>query len=135
MAQVLATALVVASLYALLAAGYVLVYRASRVLNLAQGDMLTLGGYLLFAVAANVGGGPVLAIPAAAALAALTRFLIYLVLWRPMAGPRVFPAVLVTVPLGIPLRAAIVLVFPDQIRPPAQPPGLGNPPVRLPGGA
>ena len=49
MAQVLATTLVVASLYALLAAGYVLVYRASRVLNLAQGDMLTLGGYLLFA--------------------------------------------------------------------------------------
>jgi len=27
----------------------VLVYRASRVLNLAQGDLLTLGGYFLFA--------------------------------------------------------------------------------------
>src|SRR6266850_2303239 len=106
MAQVLATTLVVASLYALLAAGYVLVYRASRVLNLAQGDMLTLGGYLLFAVAANVGGGPVLAIPAAAALAALTGFLIYLVLMRPMAGHPVFAAVLVTVTLGILMRAA-----------------------------
>src|SRR5205814_2093180 len=77
---------VVASLYALLGAGYVLVYRASRVLNLAQGDMLTLGGYLLFAVATSVGGGPALAIPAAAALAALTGFLIHLVLMRPMAG-------------------------------------------------
>jgi len=135
MAQVLATTLVVASLYALLAAGYVLVYRASRVLNLAQGDMLTLGGYLLFAVAANVGGGPVLAIPAAAALAALTGFLIYLVLMRPMAGHPVFAAVLVTVTLGILLRAAIVLVFTDQIRHPAQLLGVGNPPRRLPGGA
>jgi branched-chain amino acid transport system permease protein len=135
MAQVLATTLVVASLYALLAAGYVLVYRASRVLNLAQGDMLTLGGYLLFAVAANVGGGPVLAIPAAAALAALTGFLIYLVLMRPMAGHPVFAAVLVTVTLGILMRAAIVLVFTDQIRHPAQLLGLGNPPRRLPGGA
>jgi len=135
MAQVLATTLVVASLYALLAAGYVLVYRASRVLNLAQGDMLTLGGYLLFAVAANVGGGPVLAIPVAAALAALTGFLIYLVLMRPMAGHPVFAAVLVTVTLGILLRAAIVLVFTDQIRHPAQLLGLGNPPRRLPGGA
>src|SRR5439155_767142 len=48
MAQALATTLVVASLYALLGAGYVLVYRASRVLNLAQGDLLTLGGYFLF---------------------------------------------------------------------------------------
>src|SRR5258705_4841667 len=135
MAQVLATTLVVASLYALLAAGYVLVYRASRVLNLAQGDMLTLGGYLLFAVAANVGGGPVAALPAAAGLAAFPGFLIYLVLMRPMAGHPVFAAVLVTVTLGILLRAAIVLVFTDQIRPPAQLLGLDNPPRRLPGGA
>jgi branched-chain amino acid transport system permease protein len=105
------------------------------VLNLAQGDMLTLGGYLLFAVAASVGGGPALAIPAAAALAALTGFLIYLVLMRPMAGHPVFAAVLVTVTLGILLRAAIVLVFTDQIRHPAQLLGLGNPPRRLPGGA
>jgi len=47
--QALATTVVVASLYALLGAGYVLVYRASRVLNLAQGDMMALGGYCLFA--------------------------------------------------------------------------------------
>src|SRR6266850_6252915 len=100
MAQALATTLVVASLYALLGAGYVLVYRASRVLNLAQGDMLTLGGYLLFAVASSVGGGPALAIPAAAVLAALTGFLIYIVLMRPMAGHPVCAAVLVTVTLG-----------------------------------
>jgi len=54
MAQVVASAVVVASLYALLGAGYVLVYRATRVLNLAQGDMMTLGGYFLFALAAAV---------------------------------------------------------------------------------
>src|SRR5436190_915346 len=68
MAQALATTLVVASLYALLGAGYVLVYRASRVLNLAQGDLLTLGGYFLFATAATFPGAPVLALPLAAAL-------------------------------------------------------------------
>src|SRR6267143_582600 len=50
MAQALATTLVVASLYALLGAGYVLVYRASRVLNLAQGDLLTLGILLRAAI-------------------------------------------------------------------------------------
>ena len=38
----------------MLGAGYVLVYRSSRVLNLAQGDLLTLGGYFLFAVASAV---------------------------------------------------------------------------------
>ena len=56
MAQVVATAVVLASFYALLGAGYVLVYRATRVLNLAQGDLMTLGGYLLFSVAVTVPG-------------------------------------------------------------------------------
>ncbi|HYB44592.1 MAG TPA: branched-chain amino acid ABC transporter permease, partial [Candidatus Methylomirabilis sp.] len=92
MTQVLATTLVVASLYALLGAGYVLVYRASRVLNLAQGDLLTLGGYLLFAVTATVGAAPALAVPLAVALSALAGFLIYQVLIRPMAGHPVFAA-------------------------------------------
>ena len=109
MAQALATTLVVASLYALLGAGYVLVYRASRVLNLAQGDLLTLGGYFLFATAATFPGAPVLALPLAAALSALTGVLVYVALMRPMAGHPVFAAVLVTVTLGILLRAAIVL--------------------------
>lgn len=121
MAQVIATTIVVASLYALLGAGYVLVYRASRVLNLAQGDMLTLGGYLLFAVAA--------------ALAALAGFVIYRLLMRPMAGHPIFAAVLVTVTLGILLRAAIVLVYTDQLRHPIGLLGLTNPPRPLPGGA
>jgi branched-chain amino acid transport system permease protein len=135
MAQVLATTLVVASLYALLGAGYVLVYRASRVLNLAQGDLLTLGGYFLFAVAAAGGTSPLVAIPAAAVLGAAAGFLIYHLLMRPMAGHPVFAAVLVTVTLGILLRAAIVLVFTDRIRHPLPMLGLANPPRPLPGGA
>jgi branched-chain amino acid transport system permease protein len=66
MIQTLATTLVVASLYALLGAGYVLVYRSSRVLNLAQGDLLTLGGYFLFALAAAFPGAPAVSLPLAA---------------------------------------------------------------------
>src|SRR5262245_35502919 len=84
--QALATTVVVASLYALLAAGYVLVYRATRVLNLAQGDMMTLGGYFLFFVAAAVPGQPALSVVTAAALSALAGFLVYRILMRPMAG-------------------------------------------------
>src|SRR5690242_18794360 len=134
MAQALATTLVVASLYALLGAGYVLVYRASRVLNLAQGDLLTLGGYLLFAVTATVGAVPALAIPLALGLSTLTGFLIYHVLMRPMAGHPIFAAVLVTVTLGILLRAGIVLAFTDRIRHPLPMLGWSNPPIHLPGG-
>src|SRR5436309_1241768 len=44
-------------------------------------------------------------------------------------------AVLVTITLGILLRAAIVLVYTDRIRHPLPLLGLANPPRRLPGGA
>src|SRR5687768_663749 len=135
MLQALATIVVVASLYALLGAGYVLVYRASRVLNLAQGDLLTLGGYFLFAVASAVPGVPALSVPLAAGLSALAGVLIYLLLMRPMAGHPIFAAVLVTVTLGILLRAAIVFVFTDRTRHTLALLALSNPPVRLPGGA
>ena len=74
MTQALATTVVVASLYALLAAGYVLVYRATRVLNLAQGDMMTLGGYFLFFLAAAVPGRPTLSIVTAALLYLMTHY-------------------------------------------------------------
>jgi len=135
MAQGVATTLVVASLYALLGVGYVLVYRASRVLNLAQGDLLTLGGYFLFATASAFPGQPALAVPVAAALSALTGVLVYVLLMRPLAGHPVFAAVLVTVSVGILLRASIVFVFTDRTRHPLQPLALSNPPRPLLGGA
>ena len=135
MAQALATTLVVASLYALLGAGYVLVYRSSRVLNLAQGDLLTLGGYFVFALAAAFPGLPAVSLPLAALASALTGVLVYVVLMRPMAGHPIFAAVLVTITLGILLRAAIVFVFTDRTRHPLADLGLTNPPRALPGGA
>jgi branched-chain amino acid transport system permease protein len=135
MLQALASIVVVASLYALLGAGYVVVYRASRVLNLAQGDLMALGGYLLFAVASGVGGAPAVSIPLAAVASGLAGFAIYRLLMRPMAGHPVFAAVLVTVTLGILLRAAIVMLFTDQIRHPLGLLGLSNAPRPLPGGA
>lgn len=135
MTQALATTVVLASLYALLAAGYVLVYRATRVLNLAQGDLMTLGGYLLFTLAVTVPGAPALSFGLAIVLAAAAGTLIYALLMRPLAGHPVFAAVLVTMTLGILLRAAIVLVFTDQIRHPLVALGMSNPPRALPGGA
>jgi branched-chain amino acid transport system permease protein len=113
----------------------VLIYRATRVLNLAQGELLVLGGYFLFALATAVGGAPLLTIPAALVLSGLSGFVVYLVLMRPMAGHPVFAAVLVTVSLGILLRAAIVMLYTDRILHPLPLLKLTNPPVRLPGGA
>jgi branched-chain amino acid transport system permease protein len=58
--------------------------------------------------------------------------LIYLLLMRPMAGHPVFAAVLVTVSLGILLRAGVVLAYTERIRHPLQALHLTNAPHRLP---
>ncbi|HTC80446.1 MAG TPA: branched-chain amino acid ABC transporter permease, partial [Acidimicrobiia bacterium] len=45
------------AVYGLLAAGFVLVYRASRALNFAQAGMGAFGAYVLFDVMKGTGGG------------------------------------------------------------------------------
>jgi branched-chain amino acid transport system permease protein len=133
--QAVASIAVLASLYTLLAVGYVLVYRASRVLNLAQGDLMVVGGYALFAAATQLSAPPATAVALAVGLSFATGLLVYALVMRRMAGHPVFAAVLVTVSIGILLRVAVVLAYTDQIRHPAQSLGFANRPVRLPGGA
>ena len=50
------------SIYALIACGYVLIYRVSRVLNLAHGELMMLGAYLLLATATAFSSSPLTAV-------------------------------------------------------------------------
>lgn len=133
--QLVVNIVVLASIYALIACGYVLIYRVSRVLNLAHGELMMLGAYLLLATASTFLGNPLLAIGAALGLSVLVGVLVYVFLMRKMTGEMVLAAVLTTVALGILLRGVIVLVWSAQQQYPGQALGFGNPPVLLPGGA
>ncbi len=132
--QLLVNIVVLTAIYALIACGYVLVYRASRVLNLAHGELMMLGAYLLLTTASLHAGHPLLAIAAAMAMAAVVGVLVYAVLMRKMTGEAVLAAVLTTVALGILLRGAIVMLWSAQQQYPLQQLALPNPPLQLPGG-
>ena len=56
-AQLVVNGITNGAVYGLLAAGFVLVYRASRALNFAQAGMGAFGAYVLFDVMKNSGGG------------------------------------------------------------------------------
>jgi branched-chain amino acid transport system permease protein len=133
--QLVVNIVVLASIYALIACGYVLIYRVSRVLNLAHGELMMLGGYLLLATASSFLGNPLVAIGAALGLSALVGVLVYVFLMRKMTGEMVLAAVLTTVALGILLRGIVVLLWSAQQQYPGQALGFGNPPILLPGGA
>jgi branched-chain amino acid transport system permease protein len=126
---------VLAAIYALIACGYVLIYRVSRVLNLAHGELMMLGAYMLLATASLFSATPLMAIAAALALSLVVGILVYVLLMRRMTGEMVLAAVLATVALGIFLRGIVVLVWSAQQQYPAQALHLANPPIALPGGA
>jgi len=117
---------VLAAIYALISCGYVLIYRVSRVLSLAHGELMMLGAYGLAATASLFSGHPLIAIAASALLALLVGFLVYGVLMWRMTGESVLAAVLATIALGVLLRGAMVLFFGTQTRYPLQELGWVN---------
>ena len=100
--QLVINIIVLASIYALIACGYVLIYRVSRVLNLAHGELMMLGAYLLLATASIFAANAALAIAAASFLlsVACRHSSHFSFLMRRMTGEMVLAAILATVALG-----------------------------------
>jgi branched-chain amino acid transport system permease protein len=117
---------VLASIYALISCGYVLIYRVSRVLSLAHGEVMMLGAYGLYATASLFSGHPLVAIAAALTLALMVGVLVYVALMWRMTGESVLAAVLATIALGILLRGAMILAFGTQTRYPLDELGWAN---------
>ncbi len=133
--QLVVNITVLAAIYALISCGYVLIYRVSRVLNLAHGELMMLGAYLLLATASTFAFSPLAAITAALVLSLAVGAMVYVFLMRKMTGEMVLAAVLATVALGILLRGIMVLIWSAQLQNPGQVLGVTNPSFALPGGA
>jgi branched-chain amino acid transport system permease protein len=133
--QLAVNIVVLAAIYALIACGYVLIYRVSRVLNLAHGELMMLGASLLLATASLFARHPLTAIAAALVLSLVVGVLVYAFLMRKMTGEMVLAAVLTTIALGILLRGLVVLFWTAQQQYPLAALGFANPPIVLPGGA
>jgi len=131
MLQLAVNVVVLGAVYALVAAGYVVVYRVSRVLNLAHGELMMLGGYLLLTTATYVTLGLAGSVLFAAFLSIIVGVLVYVLLMRWMTGQAVLAAVLITIAIGIFLRGFAVLVWSAQTHYPGKILAVANPPIRL----
>ena len=133
--QLVVNIVVLASIYALIACGYVLIYRVSRVLNLAHGELMMLCSYLLLTTASLFSGNPAVAILMALGLSLTVGAFVYLFLMRRMTGEMVLAAVLTTIALGVLIRGLVIIFWSAQQQYPLQHLGLVNMPIELPGGA
>ena len=133
--QLIANITVLAAIYALLACGYVLIYRVSRVMNMAHGELTMLGAYLLYTSASLFVGNPLTAIAVAVVMSLTIGVLVYVLLMRKMTGEMVLAAILTTIAIGILLRGLIVLIWSAAQQHPLETLGFSNPSIELIAGA
>jgi branched-chain amino acid transport system permease protein len=97
--------------YALLAAGVVVLYKASRVVNFAHGELAIVGGYLFYSTSLLWGGDALDGALASTLISVIFGIVIYFALMRRLIGEPTYVAVMVTIALSIILKALIVVVW------------------------
>src|SRR5438067_5437052 len=114
--QLALNGIVVGSIYALVALGFVIIYKSSGVLNFAQGEFLLLGAYVFWALVE--GHAPW---PYAVALTILFSILLGLamerLILRPMIGEPIISVIMVTLGLSSVLRAIVLGAWGTDTRP------------------
>lgn len=109
--------------YILVASGYVVIYRASRQLNFAQGGFYMLGGYFAFTLAINAFQGLfpaailILATLGGALISFVLGYLVFTVALRPVAGLSPAIPILLTVGLSFAIDGVVILAWgPDYVQ-------------------
>lgn len=105
--QLLLIGVATGSIYGLIALGFTLVYKATRVFNFAQGDLMTLGAYMLFSFTTTLGLSAQIAIPLAVASALPIGLAFQYVFARPLIGQPFLPVVMATIGASLIIEAVI----------------------------
>lgn len=109
--EVALTGIAGGGLYALAGLAFVMVYKATRVVNLAIGEMLMMGGYLFFTFAAMWALPLWLAIPAAVLASGVLGAVIERTMIRPLLGEPPISAFMVTIGLGSVLVGLVEMIW------------------------
>lgn len=114
--QLVIGGIAIGGIYALITLGFVLIYKATDVLNLAQGEMLMLGAYVSFALLAQAGLPFPLAMILTLAFAIVLGLVIERFALRPLIGEPVIAVIMVTIGLSILLRAVVIGIWGTEYR-------------------
>ncbi len=107
LAQALLSGIALGAVYALLALGFVIIYRATDVVSFAQPALMVFGAYWTVYVATVIGWNFWVALVLAGMLGAAMGAVIERTLLRPLVGRPPFSAVMVTIGLDIVLRVIV----------------------------
>ncbi|MES2363214.1 MAG: branched-chain amino acid ABC transporter permease [Pseudomonadota bacterium] len=121
--------LVIGTLYGMVAMGFAIIYRATGMVNFAQGEVMMLIAYMSYTFASIPG---MTFIPLLACVLMASIALGLLIEWafiRPMLGESMFSRVMVTIGLAVVIRSTVILIW--GVEPTAFPRPFGNAVIRF----
>jgi len=114
--QVIVSGLATGGLYGLIALGFVLIYKATSVLNLAMGEFMTLGAFVCFTLLTQFNIPFPLALLLTLVAAVILGVLVERLILRPLIGEPIISVIMVTIGLGVILKGLIYMVWTPTFR-------------------
>jgi len=133
LAQYIVSGLTTGSVYALVALGFCLIYNATRIVNFAQGDFLSLGGLLMYSTVTSFGLPAWMGFPLSVAGTALVGACLERLCIRPSRSREVTNLIFITIAASILLRGLFMHVWGKEAL--ALPPLSPETPLRVLGAA
>ena len=109
--QLTLNGLAVGCIYGLVALGFVLIYKATEMVNFAQGDLMMLGAFVALTCIGTWGMGYWLGLLAAALAMAVLGYVLDAVVLRRIIGQPQFAVVILTISLGFIMRSAAGFIW------------------------
>ena len=109
--QLTVTGLANGAILALAALGFVLIYKASEVINFAQGQFLLIGAYVIWALNVDAGLHWALAVAGALAAAMVLGLVVERLILRPLVGEPTISVIMVTIGLAQVLGALVQIIW------------------------
>ncbi len=114
--QIIVTGLATGGLYGLIALGFVLIYKATSVLNLAMGEFMTLGAFVCFTALTQIKAPFYLALILTLASAVVLGIIVERLILRPLIGEPVISVIMVTIGLGVILKGVMYMIWTPSFR-------------------
>ena len=104
------------SIYALVALGFVLIYKATSILNLAQGEFLMVGAYFCLSLTLDFGLGFVASFLLTMVFSVILGLAVERLALRPLIGEPIISVIMVTLGLTYIMRGLVIMIWGNDIR-------------------
>lgn len=104
------------SIYAIIALGYTMVYGIARMLNFAHGDIIMVGGFVIFTIVSTMGMPPLLGILVAVAACTVLGVVIERVAYKPLRRASSLAVLITAIGVSYLLQNVALLIFGSNAR-------------------